>query len=79
MIQHYIKCEMCDNKHEIAFLYKAAVWRELPHDWITLFSTGADATANDGWNLCSDKCLIQWVTGNVIPVFNRKSSSQQVL
>lgn len=62
-IQHYIKCEMCDTKHEIVFLYKAAVWRELPSEWLTLFSGDSNP---DGWHFCSEKCLVQWVSGSVV-------------
>lgn len=62
-IQHFIKCEMCDTKHEIVFLYKAAVWRELPSEWLTLFSGDSNP---DGWHFCSEKCLVQWVSGSVV-------------
>src|SRR5690349_13994633 len=64
-IQHYIKCEMCDTKHEITFLYKSAIWRELPAEWLTLFSSGSDATGNDGWHFCSEACLLEWTAGSI--------------
>lgn len=60
MIIHSVKCEMCDTKHD--FSYTTATWRELPSGWLTLFSGDGNL---DGWHFCSDKCLVQWVTGNV--------------
>jgi len=64
VILHIIRCEMC--KSEFTFWpQQRPSERDLPDTWFTVFQ-GKDIQAQEGWHLCSVKCLRDWAAQCII-------------
>ena len=57
MIQHLVKCEICDTQFELHPMERPI--RSAPEGWLTLFHM-KDIQAQEGWHFCSLHCLFEW-------------------
>jgi hypothetical protein len=59
MIQHLIKCEVCNNQFEFNPMERP-YGRMAPEGWLTLFPM-KDMQGSEGWHFCSLACIYRWI------------------
>lgn len=60
MVEHRIKCEMCDNSFQFSSPMQRPFERTAPPGWFIVFPYDEDMRGSEGWHFCSRSCLNRW-------------------